>query len=558
MSGANGGRGQGGVGQGVGSLVPRGDARRTLMYGGLGVIAVGLLIAYLLRPWFHGFVMFFYKHPLIWIPMVGIIVACVYIARRAISRRGPRSGGRGIVAGVVLVGSLLGLIFFSLLEGALVNRSIYENTTYTEISGLPAGGTVRIVPREVAVEIASSGFNSPTETLTDFRSVKTPEGNLAWNALRTPDGIVRTFTKKSQGLVTLDAFSTERRVTPADAEFETAPGLQITDNLRWRLLKEHYLIDLTNPVPILDAEGEPAIIVPYIEYEGFLVRRPVLGGVFEVHPDGEIEDLSPEEAAERPEIRDSGRLFPEELARQLQDAYAFKEGIWNRFFIHEEQTQITDTELNRQPYLIDFDGRSKWVTVAEPYGRAFAANAIFLTDTISGETEIWRVPEDQSLSGNRRAIETVKSVSIPGIVFSDEEIQTEGGGRFDVVEPRPVFIDGRLVFLVSIIPETANSVTKSVIVDAARNKVIAIFNHDTDPNADQDLLGYLETGVLPANAALGPAGPTVPPTTAAPAPAAPAPKGDAQVEEQVERLIARQRKLLEDTESLLESLQGGD
>ncbi len=150
--------------------------------------------------------------------------------------------------------------------------------------------------------------------------------------------------------------------------------------------------------------------------------------------------------------------------------------------------------------MIDFDGRSKWVTVAEPYGRAFAANAIFLTDTISGETEIWRVPEDQSLSGNQRAIETVKSVSIPGIVFSDEEIQTEGGGRFDVVEPRPVFIDGRLVFLVSIIPETANSVTKSVIVDAARNKVTAVFNHDTDPNADQDLLGYLETGVLPADA----------------------------------------------------------
>ena len=51
--------------------------------------------------------------------------------------------------------------------------------------------------------------------------------------------------------------------------------------------------------------------------------------------------------------------------------------------MHEDQTRITDTELNRQPYLVDFgdDGLGlQWVTVAEPFGRAFAASAIFLTD----------------------------------------------------------------------------------------------------------------------------------------------------------------------------------
>ena len=131
-------------------------------------------------------------------------------------------------------------------------------------------------------------------------------------------------------------------------------------------------------------------------------------------------------------------------------------------------------------------------------------------------------------------------------------------GASSVVEPRPVFIDGRLVFLVSIIPESANSVTKSVIVDAARNKVTAIFNHDTDPNADQALLTYLETGVLPGSAALTPTGPTEPvaPTRpAAPAPAPPA-GGNAALERRLERLIQRQRKLLEDTEGLLESLRG--
>ena len=235
------------------------------------------------------------------------------------------------------------------------------------------------------------------------------------------------------------------------------------------------------------------------------MRRPVFGGVFVVHPDGRIEDLSPDEARERPEIVASGRLFPEKLARKIQDAYAYKRGIANRFFTHTEQTQITDTEDNHQPYLIDFGaGGSKWVTVAEPFGRAFAVNAIFLTDTITGKTQVWRVPRGTSLTGNRRALETVRSVSIPGVVFSDQKTQSAGGGRFRTVEPRPAFVAGRLVYLISIIPESANSVSKTVIVDAARNKLVTIFDNDSDPQAEAKTLEYLRTGVVPGAEALRP------------------------------------------------------
>ena len=222
----------------------------------------------------------------------------------------------------------------------------------------------------------------------------------------------------------------------------------------------------------------------------------MLGGVFVVHPDGEIEDLSPDEARKRPEITSTGRLFPDTLARRIQDAYAYKRGIWNRFVLHEEQTQISDTESNQQPYLIDFGERGvKWVTVAEPYGQAFAANAIFLTDTVTGETEIWRVPRNASLSGNRRAVETVRSVSIPGVVFAGEGAKERAAGSRSWSRGR-CSCGGRLLYLVSVIPENGNSVSKSVVVDAARNKVVAIFDNDTDSSADQDTLRYLATGAL--------------------------------------------------------------
>ncbi len=415
-----------------------------------GLIVLLLVLAFLwwVRPIFHGFVMFFYTSPIVWLPPI-VILAIGFGIRRfrrsELSKRDlelltggerdesdaspvcacpPSKSESESSPGLRSSTFVLGAAF----KGPLTNRAIYTHTDYSSIGGLPEGGVVRLMPQEVAVQIASSGFNSPTEKLTDFRSVSTPDG-LAWTAFRTPDGAFRIFSKKTQGIVTLNAESTERRVKASDAELDIAPGQLLTDNLRWRLLKSHYLIDLANPVGALDAQGRPIIIVPYVSYKGWLIRRPVLGGVFVVHPDGEIEDLSPDEARKRPEITSTGRLFPDTLARRIQDAYAYKRGIWNRFVLHEEQTQISDTESNQQPYLIDFGERgTKWVTVAEPYGQAFAANAIFLTDTVTGETEIWRVPRNASLSGNRRAVQTVRSVSIPGVVFAGEDAREPAAG----------------------------------------------------------------------------------------------------------------------------------
>lgn len=539
---------------------------------GLVALLLMLLLLWWLRPVFHGLVMFFYTGPIIWFPPIAVLAIGFAVRRYRRPKLSKRdlellsgregeesSGGARRHLPSVGVGVLAGLAFFAFVLGAafkgpLTSRAIYKHTDYASIGGLPEGGVVRLVPQEVAVQIASSGFNSPTEKLTDFRSVVTPEG-LAWTAFRTPDGVFRVFSKKSQGIVTLNAESTERRVKTSDAQLDIAPGQLLTDNLRWRLLKRHYLIDLANPVGALDQQGRPIIIVPYVSYKGWLIRRPVLGGVFVVHPDGEIEDLSPDEARKRPEITSTGRLFPDTLARRFQDAYAYKRGIWNRFFVHEEQTQISDTESNRQPYLINFGDRgAKWVTVAEPYGHAFAANAIFLTDAVTGKTEIWRVSRNASLSGNRRAVQTVRSVSIPGVVFAGEG-GNGTGGRFKVVEPRPVFVRGRLLYLVSIIPENGNSVSKSVVVDAARNKVVAIFDNDTDPSADQATLHYLATGELDRSALPGATnGPTTAPTPAR-QPSKTPKKAPSDIQRRLDRLIQQQRDTLRETEKLRQETQ---
>jgi hypothetical protein len=250
--------------------------------------------------------------------------------------------------------------------------------------------------------------------------------------------------------VVLDAEQTARSLTPGRRASRGRPGLQVSDNLRWRLLKRRFLVELQDPVGIQTRDGVK-IMVPYVERKGLIVRRPVLGGVFVVSADGAIEDLSPAEAARRPELAGTGRIYPDTLARAVQDSYAYKKGIFNKLFVHEDQTQITDTALNRQPYLIDFAGRGglgpQWVTVAEPYGRAFAASAIFLTDAVTGKVRVWRVPRGKSLSGNRRALESCARSRSPAWTSARARA---GTGNFRVVEPRPVFVRNQLVYLTSV------------------------------------------------------------------------------------------------------------
>jgi hypothetical protein len=178
--------------------------------GLVGLLLV-LLVLWWLRPVFHGLVMFFYTSPIVWFPPIAILTigfAVRRYRRPKLSKRdlellvgeseesseGARrhlpSVGVGVVVGLAFVAFLLGAAF----KGPLTSRAIYKHTDYASIGGLPEGGVVRLMPQEVAVQIASSGFNSPTEKLTDFRSVSTPKG-LAWTAFRTPDGAFRIVSK---------------------------------------------------------------------------------------------------------------------------------------------------------------------------------------------------------------------------------------------------------------------------------------------------------------------------------------------------------------------------
>ena len=526
---------------------------------------VVLVVLWLIRPIWHGLAMFFWTAPIVWLPPLLLLGAGVVLLRR--SRRSwatlddLRAGVRPPVW--LIAFPALAFLLFVLgagFEGPLVGRAIVKATTYEAIDGLPPGGLVRLVPREVAEQNASSGFNSPTETLTNFRIVNTDKG-LVWTALRTPQGAFRVFTKKSQGLVELDAEDTARtlrqdrrgahgRAGPADhRQPALAPAQAALSHLAGGAGRH------PDPQGRADRRALPRV-------QG--LAHPPAGARWRLRRRARRDDRGPLARGGRargPSSRAAAGSSRTPRRAASRTPTSTRRASGTRWFVHEDQTRINDTETNRQPYLVDFGTAGlglQWVTVAEPYGRAFAASAIFLTDAITGHTRIWRVPRNESLSGNVRALQTVRSVAIPGVDFGNA---TGGSGNFRVVEPRPVFVRGHLVYLASIIPNSANAVSKTVVVDAETNKLVAIFNNDTDPQADLKTRRYIETGQVPGEAAVTgtngtPATPATTGTTTTPA-AGGTSTTPGSVADRLDDVLRRQRELLDEVQKLRDDVGKG-
>src|SRR3954454_12503424 len=123
------------------------------------VVVVVLVVSWLVRPLWPGIAVFFWAQPFVWLVPLALLAVGAFLLRR--SQRSwttlddLRSGvrpPRWLVA--FPIAALLVFVFGAALSGPLVQRAIVDHTTYEPIPGLPAGGKVRLVPREVAEQNA--------------------------------------------------------------------------------------------------------------------------------------------------------------------------------------------------------------------------------------------------------------------------------------------------------------------------------------------------------------------------------------------------------------------
>ena len=461
--------------------------RGLVIVAGLGVLAAAPWL-WNARPLFHGLLMPLYQWPLVtWIPLVlGLLftAGCTLVSLG--SRHGVRSGLCAGIAWRVPVTVALWVAFMVMLP-SLQGRALYGATTY--VAGeLPLITQPRILPKVAAQAYAGDAALHDAHLVVDPTS-----GQLVWSAEHA-HGFLRLSASDAVAAQPLDRVDGARQLDAggfAPAASRVGPG-----SLQWKAYDRHWFTRVQDAVIVPLGGGRAVAIAPYLGYRGFPERHPYWAGVYVYHQDGQLEDLTPGQALARPELARSGRLFPERLARAIAEAYGYRSGA-DAVVTAGARTEVSDPSGNPQPYLTNLGGgRVAWVTIAHPADDDTTISAVFLTDSSTGATEVWRPPTGMRLLSNTGAAQLVRGLPLQWDGCCDGNGDSYSLRK--VVEPTPVFAHGHLFYLVSVVPNTqylstAQPVDQTVIVDAARRAVVGQYDH-SDPNADRALRRFFSHG----------------------------------------------------------------
>lgn len=410
------------------------------------IIFVALLFVYLLRPMFHDLIMLFYTQPFVLVAMIaigfGVYFAIMHTFRSAI-----------ILFGVAAV-----CMLFAGLTPLLTQVYIVGGTDYIKINQMYESNSARVVPMAVAQRYGFDSLQKSKEMLGDFDPILVNNSQY-WASPRVPNGNFLYFINKVQGVLLVDAQSPSRSTQLVNERFAIGEQMGIFDNIYWNLYYKRFLVDVAEVFYVHDGE-QWVTVAPYISYRFvFPVMLPTFGGVFVVTPDGEITDYTPEQVKE---IDYLTRVYPEQLARLVVESYQYKKGVFNAWFIHDDQTELADLpgQNNRQPFLMDTKSGLKWVVATEPFGQSYGVFKIFFVDAKTGGVDVYELNENKTLTGPVKVVSYVRS-AYPNLDWSAQT----------VIEPRPYVINETLYWMLSVTPRDYAGISKTVLVNADNNNV---------------------------------------------------------------------------------------
>jgi hypothetical protein len=429
-----------------------------------------VLIVWFLRPFFHPLVMSFVISPLKGILILAIIAGIVMLIKKfgklSVVPSGPQNYtihpsnqvGPKIVFGYI---GLLILLFVALnFESEIRYLITAKQIDYTDKADLPTFDPVRLTPKQVAARYASDTFQNPQEKLGDSQIVLM-DGKLERVFPRIPDGGLLYFLNKMNGFVTVEVDTLDRKVAIEDQQFKYADGIGIFDNLYYRLALKKYAVTYSSePIYLKDDSGKWVTVVPYIGYKGLIFRVPYWAGVMVVQSDGTITDYTPEQAQNLAYMK-GNRIYPKELVYYYTDSYSYKGGLINKWFLHKNQIETVSLAGSEEILHASTTEGLKQMVVAEPYGSSYGIYKIFLFDATTGKREVIQYDQNSQLTGPVAAADYIK-----------REFPTYSWDVFSLAEPRPIKIGGDLNWLLSIIPNDAAGIAKTVLLDAKTNKVV--------------------------------------------------------------------------------------
>ena len=463
----------------------------------VGLVVV-LVLTWLVSPVFHGLAMALYVNwPFLLVVVVGVVLG-TYLWR--IGDKDPAK----IVVVVATIAALAYLVTASPLQDLKYLASIEAE----EIKEMPDTTGIRFLPYDVAARFGQNTQDDSTLVLGEFEPLDNGEGGIDWVAPRVPNGPYNSIAENQDGVMVIQPDGSAEVV---NQEFRRGEGMALYRNVEWKLKRKKFFAHHTNQYYVLD--GEKLLgIVPYISYSfSFPVMVPRWGGVLVVHPDGEIENLSPEEA-----IRDGRfegeRLYPEQLARKVGDVWKYRKGYWNTWFAHKDEAQIPQidapenqnasveqpaappgTSTNQMPFLIPTGEGPQWFSAAEPYGRSFSMYRGIYADAHSGEVTYFKPDTGSALIGVNKALDYAKA-TFPNYQWGLNAV---------ILEPRPVVKDQTLYWMATITNADNAGVNQTVMVNASEQGEVTVLETYEDVVAFVEGEDTGETVNIEGGASLG-------------------------------------------------------
>ncbi len=438
-------------------------------------LAVALFFVWLISPALHGLVMALYINWPFFLVTLGGGLLAVYLWD--IGDKDP--------AKLVALIAAVAAVAYIFTAAPLRDLKYLDSLEANEIEEMPDTTGVRYLPYEVAARFGQNTQDDSTLVLGDFEPLDNNEGGIDWVAPREPNGAWNSLVNNQDGVMIIKPDGAAELVSQ---EFKRGEGMALHRNVRWKLIRERFFVNHTNQYYVLH-NGELLGLVPYISYKfSFPVMVPQWGGVMVVHPGGDIEDLSPEEAISDGRF-EGERLYPEQLARKVGDVWKYRNGYWNTWFAHEDEAiipEIGGTDganssgskavkssggssanqvfTNQMPFLIPTEEGPQWFLAAEPYGSSFSLYRAIYVNAHNGEVTYFRPDTGSALIGVNKALDYARA-TFPNYQWGRNAI---------LLEPRPIIKDETLYWMATITNADTAGVSKTVMVNSAKQGEVTV------------------------------------------------------------------------------------
>lgn len=337
-------------------------------------------------------------------------------------------------------------------QDKMTTQSLYTNNSST----LPEldSDNHRNVPLTKAKKDASNNFQQSKHKLSSDADITYVNGEPYWSWAAVPDSGGEKWSGAQNGAVFVSQSNSDGETYVVEGDVKNGQGVKFWRSHKWNLQRNNYWVDyqdntfmsvesLPNEPGVV--QGKTSIATPVVSHEyhfkwGIIPYTvPSYDGVALQDSNGNVEQLSPSEVQDHPQLKDDN-VYPYWLTRTEISALNWEDGVINKFWNKNDLFKFAEPNgdsSNQPPYTMQgADGSKQYYIPTSPQGSGEGLKDIFIQNGQTGEFTRYKAP--QGMVGPQNVGGYIQGESTPpGVTNWDE---------YNVVEILPVTHNGELYY----------------------------------------------------------------------------------------------------------------